>query len=327
MKIIKKLLLLLIVLLLTGCVNTKTYIAYTVYPVGYLLNRIGGDRITPISIQNNTVVQVARINSNYEEVLNDSSVFFKIGIEPYLDLYNEDIKELEVNIQDLSTLNALYKFERYTLVYVDGKETYIEGPYYEGDVFDEVDMNDLDLAIWLDPIGMLSMANDIRDYLSSNYVEESNYFNSSYKTLSDDLISLDASYQSLATRLKKENKTIKFVSMSSCFGSWQKAYGFQIYPVCLSKYGAIPSDAELAIIKQRIISDGVKYIAYEPNLNNDMYDLMLQLEDELGLKRVNLNNISSLTENQINSGKDYLSLMYENLSVLENMATSAIENE
>ena len=55
-----------------------------------------------------------------------------------------------------------------------------------------------------------------------------------------------------------------------------------------------------------------------------MMNLMVQLEEELGLKRITLRNISSLTSSQIESGKDYLSLMYENLSVLESIATSNV---
>ena len=320
MKFIKKLLVLLMCLSLFGCTSSRIYTAYTVYPIGYILNRIGGDKITPISIQNSTTVQVAKIRTDYKEVLENSQVLFEIGgLEPYMDLYEDEIKETGVDIQDISVLNALYEFKRYTYVNVDNKDTYVESNWYEGDAFNQVDMYDLDLSIWMDPIGMLSMAKDICDYLSSNYVEESNYFNANYEELSDDLISLDASYQVLSSKLKKENKTIKFVSLSSSFTCWQKAYGFQVYPVCLSKYGAIPSEQQLEAIKERIIKDNVKYIAYEPNLSSDMYELLVQLEDELGLKRINLYNISSLTENQISSGKDYLTLMYENLSILENI--------
>ncbi|MBO7698647.1 MAG: zinc ABC transporter substrate-binding protein, partial [Erysipelotrichaceae bacterium] len=117
------------------------------------------------------------------------------------------------------------------------------------------------------------------------------------------------------------NKSIKFVSMTGSFGCWQKDFGFQVYPVCLSKYGALPSDAQLEVIKNRIINDRVQYIAYEQNLPEDMLELFLQLESELGLKRITLHNISSLTATQIESGKDYLSLMYENLSVLDSIAT------
>ena len=123
----------------------------------------------------------------------------------------------------------------------------------------------------------------------------------------------------MASQIKNEGKSIKFVSISASFGNWQKAYGIAVYPVCLSKYGALPSDGELAVIKERIKNDGVKYIAYEPNMTEEMTELFNELEDELGLIRVNLNNVSSLTAAQVANNADYLSLMYENLSVLENM--------
>ena len=59
-------------------------------------------------------------------------------------------------------------------------------------------------------------------------------------------------------------------------------------------------------------------------MTEDMLNLFNQLETELGLTRVNLNNVSSLTVSQSANNKDYLSLMYENLNVLENMATDII---
>lgn len=325
MKILRKILVILLVIMLAGCGNVKHYSAYTIYPIGYLLNRIGGNRIDAVSIQSNTIVQVSNIVDNYEEILSDSSVLFHIGnLEPYMDLYENQIKNLDIDLSagDLSILNCLYEYKRYTPVVVDGKVSYVEGPFYEGDIFNEIDTYDLDPYIWLSPSGMYCMAKDVYDYLSSNYVEQSSYFKENYQTLADELIALDASYQALATKLIKENKSIKFVSMSGSFGCWQKDFGIQVYPVCLSKYGALPSDAQLEIIKNKIIGDGVNYIAYEPNMSDEMLALFNKLEDELKLKRVTLYNISSLTNPQIDSGKDYLSLMYENLSILENMATS-----
>ena len=323
MKLVKKLVsLALISLLMVGCSNTKHYVSYTIYPIGYLLNRIGGNKISTTTIQTNNMVQLASVAEGYQDILKDSIVLFHIGdLEPYMDIYDEDIKETEVPIVDLSTLNALYEYKRYTPVIVDGKINFVEGNYYEGEIFDEIDTYDLDPFIWLSPIGMYSMAKDVNDYLSNNYFEQSEFFNENYEKLADELIALDAAYNSLSLQLINQNKTIKFVSMTGSFGCWQKDYGFQVYPVCLSKYGALPSDIQLEAIKQKIKDDKVEYIAYEPNMSEEMTALFNQIEEELGLKRVTLYNISSLTSSQVESGKDYMSLMYENLSILQNMAT------
>ena len=304
-----------------ACSSPKQYISYTMYPIGYLLNRIGGDRIQTISIQDNSMIQRANINPEFESILQDSFVLFHIGnIEPYFDIHEEEIIATGVETDDLSVLNALYDFKRFNLVYVDGKQNFVESSYYEGDIFDNIDTYDLDLNIWLSPTGMRSMAIDVKDYLTSNYVEQSSYFEENFNTLYDELIVLDAAYNSLALKLNSENKTLKFVSMTPSFGCWQKDYGFQVYPVCMSRYGTLPTKDELQIIMDRIKNDGVKFIAYEPNIPSDMLDLMEYIEDELDLKRINLNNISSLSQSQIDANKDYLALMYENLSTLESIA-------
>lgn len=314
----------LILCLLTGCANTKTYISYSVYPIGYLLSRIGGNKIQTISVQTDDMIQLATVkemteeSEGFNEILDNSQYFLHIGtLEPYLDIYEDEMYDSGSNIIDLSTLNTTYKFKRYTLVRSNNVDTYIESPYYEGEEFNVLDTYNNDLFLWLDPIGMLSMANDVYDLLSSNYVEQSAYFKANYDVLHSDLITLDATYQTLANKCKANNVSIKFVSMTPSFGSWQKSYGFQVYPICLSKYGTLPTDEQLEIIKQRIVDDGVKYIAYEPNMSNEMTILFNQLVDDLDLTRVNLSNISSLTNNQKDNGKDYLTLMYENYNVLE----------
>ena len=66
----------------------------------------------------------------------------------------------------------------------------------------------------------------------------------------------------------------------------------------------------------------MKYIVYEPNMTSDMVTLFNQVENDLHLTRVELSNLSSLTAEQEKSGKDYLSIMYENLSVLQTMVES-----
>lgn len=312
-----------LLLLLSGCQVEKQRIAYTVYPVGYLLERVGQDKIDTISIQDDTIVQRAALKSDFVTILQSSNIFLHIGdLEPYLDLYYRDIEaNKHVFIKDLSVLNAIYPFVRYTRVLIDGKESFIVGPYYSGDAFNTVDKSDRDLFLWTDPIGMISMAKDIETLLSSDYVEMSSTFKANLDKLETDLITLDAQYQQLSDFCRKNNKTIKFVSMTASFGNWQKNYGFQVYPVVISKYGALPTVDQLEIIKKRIIDDGVKFIAYEPNMPQDMIDLFNVLETELALTRVNLSNLSSLTESQKNDNKDYLSIMYENLGVLENMIT------
>ena len=163
---------------------------------------------------------------------------------------------------------------------------------------------------------MSSMGSTICEWLSDKYPEYEKVFRQNFDQLMNDLARMDADYQ----ELKDEGANISFVSLTPSFGNWQKSYGIKVYPVCLSKYGALPGESQLRLIKARIQHDGVRYIVKESNLPDDMLALHDQLVDELGLISVDISNLSSLSEEEKDSNMDYKSLMYQNLKVLEEMA-------
>jgi len=303
--------------LLSGCRPSSPDIAVTSYPVEYLVKQIGGDYVNVTNISNDMLIQRATIKENYESILDDADVLFYIGgLEPYMELYLDDIRSSRIKMIDLSSISALNQFKRYTSTNLDGKVVTAETSWYDGDLFKGIDMYDKDPMLWIDPISMSSMGSSICTWLSDKYPEYAKIFTQNFDSLMNELARLDADYQSI----KDEGLQISFVSITPSFGNWQKSYGIKVYPVCLSKYGALPSNAQLNAIKARIQNDGVRYIVKEPNLPEDMLALHDQLVSELGLISVDLSNISSLSEAEKQSGVDYRSIMYQNLKVLEGMA-------
>jgi zinc transport system substrate-binding protein len=306
----------LLVSALSGCSTSKPLICTTVYPVEYLVNRIGGDFVDVCSLSDGSVIQRATIKSNYQQLIDQATVVMTMGqLEPYLQIYLADLRRSGVDIVDLASTSVIYEFKRYTTAYVGDSEVTLESKYYEGMAFDRVDIYGKDPILWIDPIATTSMAKHIRDWLIENYPEEKKLFEDNYVALASELARLDAEFQSLKTR----KLSMKFVSITPSFGNWQKAYGVSVYPVILSRYGVIPSDEQMQIIKQRIISDGVQYIAFEPNLSEELRELYNQLRSELNLTQINLHNLHTLTQNDIDGNKDYLTIMFENLSLLESI--------
>ncbi|RGC17322.1 zinc ABC transporter substrate-binding protein [[Clostridium] innocuum] len=308
----------LVLFLVSGCEEKNPSIATTVYPVQYLVERIGGDDVTVSNITENTMIQRAQIKSSFQDILKNSDALFYIGgLEPYMDLYVDDIRDTGVDMVDLATKSAIYKFERYTSTTIDGITAGTEGPYYEGEEFANLDTYDADPMLWMDPVAMTSMASDIRDYLVQKYPQYKDIFDENYDALELDLARLEADFQAIPDG----KMNISFVSMTPSFGNWQKSYGIKVYPVTLSKYGALPTSDQLAAIKKRIKSDHVRYIAIEQNLSEDMEKLQQQLIDELALIPVNLNNLSSISSEDKKASKDYLTIMYDNLKALESIAS------
>ena len=304
--------------LVSGWGEKNPSIATTVYPVQYLVERIGGDDVTVSNITENTMIQRAQIKSSFQDILKDSDALFYIGgLEPYMDLYVDDIRDTGVDMVDLATKSAIYKFERYTSTTIDGITAGTEGPYYEGEEFANLDTYDADPMLWMDPVAMTSMASDIRDYLVQKYPQYKDIFDENYDALELDLARLEADFQAIPDG----KMNISFVSMTPSFGNWQKSYGIKVYPITLSKYGALPTSDQLAAMKKRIKSDHVRYIAIEQNLSEDMEKLQQQLIDELALIPVNLNNLSSISSEDKKASKDYLTIMYDNLKALESIAS------
>lgn len=317
-RLLKLMLCLCMSVVLIGCSGQRrTRIAYTVYPIGYILSRLTGKDVPYQSIQQNTyqMIQNAKIVPDYENRLSRAIILFHIGnLEPYYEVFESSIEDAGVRVVDLSKGNAVYEYGRYeSNEDENGNITFDTVPYYEGPAFDHIDVLRQDLYLWLDPIAMLSMASEIRDWLIGRYPSSSSMIEESYSSLQNDLIELDAQYQSL-----KNNNGLSLVTMSPSFGCWQKSYGISVYPIVQSRYGVLPDEKQILEMEKTIIENDVDYIVFESNMSEEMTELFYRIQSDCNLTRIELSNLSCLSENEELEGKDYLSLMYQNLSVLIN---------
>ncbi|MDD6468109.1 MAG: zinc ABC transporter substrate-binding protein [Erysipelotrichaceae bacterium] len=298
--------------MLTGCSSHKLHVCYTVYPIEYILDRIAENRITKTKLSTEDPIQVAHIISNYKDEIESADLVLQMGeLEPYWGIYSSEIAQSDATIIDLTTMAAIYDFKRYTKGIVSGNSVIVESDYYDGTTFQSIDVYSKDPNLWLDPIAMSSMSRTIKDWLVANYPQEAGFFESNFKALEADLVRLDAEFRELDTT------DMKIVTVTPSFGNWQKAYGIEVYPLILSRYGALPTDEQLEIIKQRIKDDNVKYIAKEANMTEEMLALYEEVKKDCNLKEIALSNISTITEAEFNKNKDYLTIMYDNLTALE----------
>lgn len=304
MKLVKMTLCLCLFLMtLCGCRATHDQVLVTCYPLQYLVEQIAQDRVSCVLLSENTLIQRAQIRDDYQELLAQSDALLYLGgLESYYEAYVDEITDSRIEQVNLVDQLGNFPFLRYG----ENNETQ---PWYAGDAFDDVDMYYSDPTLWMDAVTMCGMAACIRDYLSERYPAYAQAFADNYDALEIALSRLDARYQQL------REKQIRVAVMTPNFGHWQN-YGIQVYPVCLSRYGALPDDEQLSVIIETLREEGVQYMAIEENLPQDMIDLRLQIINELGLTPVPLNNISSLSDAQQRAGKNYLTLMQENLNVL-----------
>jgi len=300
---------------LTACKLSVLNVGVTTYPIQYLVNRIAQDKVNVIQFSNGQTISRTQIVSDYKDKLETTDVVFYFGkLEPYFSVYLNEFQNSSTQLIDLTSNAGVYRFQRYTVTNVGDTQVTLENEYYDSNLFDNINTYDTDPMLWLDPITMISMAGTIKDWLIEKFPEEKNLFTSNYDVLKQELAKLDADYQELW------RQDISLVSVTPSFGNWQKAYGIQVYPLILSRYGVLPSDEQLAVIKEKIKTDGVQLIVHEPNLTEDMEALYNAVKTELALESIELHSLSFLSELDITNNKNYMTIMFENLNTLEGLA-------
>lgn len=301
--------------MLNGCQRTQYQVLVSCYPLQYLVEQIAGDRVSCQLLSEDVLIQRAGIRDNYEELLNQSDALFYIApLESYYEIYTDEITSSALDKVNITDQLGSFPFQRVTTTINNGVESKVTTSYYVDSAFMDIDTYYSDPTFWMDAITMNGMASCIRDYLCERYPVYAEEFEQNYADLEYRLTTLDAQYQDL------KNHDISIAVMTPNFGHLQDAYGVEIYPICLSRYGVLPNEEQLAVIRETLVEEGVRYMAVESNLPQDMIDLRLQLISELGLIPVSLSNITTLTQVQKDRGSDYLSLMQENLAVLQSIA-------
>lgn len=307
--------LLLVTSMLVACQPKRHKVAYTVYPVQFLLEEIGGERVETYAFSNEKNVMRSQLVEDYKDIIKNVDTIFTIGgLEPYLDIINQDILDYSPNVIDLGSKGAVIPFGRYSSGYLDSVVVEAETQYYENPLFENIDTYTNDPYIWLDPIMMTSMANEILTYFVSIDPDNTDYYQSNFENLKMELAYLDANYAEL-----KQNNNVAFASMIPAFGRYANNYGYSVSPIMISKYGNLPTKAQLEVIKVRLINDGVRYLIIEDNLDKDIVDMANSLADELDLEILNVSSLSALTTKQINEGLNYIDVMNENLQVLKTL--------
>ncbi len=302
---------------LSSCQSKYPQVAYTVYPIEFILNRLAKDKITYINISDGSLILRSELKPDFKDTLSKSNLLIYFGgLEPYFQSFGDEIEASKVPLLDITARTNIYQFNRFYKYSISEDDFIVkESKYYEDPIFNSIDIYSNDPYLWMDPIAMTSMAKQIKTWLNNMFPEQKPFFEENYQKLEIDLAHLDYEFQAL----KDRHSSIKIVTMTPSFGPWQQNYGIEIYPVILSKYGVVPTQQQLTLIKQRIAADEVKYIADEPNLPEDIKVIYDELVAELELTPISLHSVTFRTIQQIESNKDFIDIMYENLAALESI--------
>ena len=171
----------------------------------------------------------------------------------------------------------------------------------------EHDHGDLDPHFWLDPLLVADFADAVAEELANIDPDGAKTYGDNAAALRTELEALDRAY---SDGLASCERTTVVVSHDA-FG-YLSRYGLDFEPIAGLSPDAEPTAADLARLQSLIAGDGVTTVFSERLVSAKMADT---LASDLGITTAVLDPIEGLSDQT--SGEDYLSLMRENLTALQ----------
>src|SRR5699024_6333034 len=170
--------------------------------------------------------------------------------------------------------------------------------------------HDLDPHIWFDPLRMIQMGKIIKEELIQLAPEEQQIFEDNFQTYKKKMLDLDEQYKKTLSNKKEK----KIIVTHAAYGYWEERYGIEQLPISGISSSDEPSQKELVALVKQANKLGLNYIVFEKNSSNNVASI---IQENLKAKDVYIHNLETITEAEMEKQEDYLSIMQDNLQVLD----------
>ncbi|MBP1971078.1 zinc transport system substrate-binding protein [Virgibacillus natechei] len=306
----------------------------TIYPLQYAIEQIGGgtvnvESVYPAGADAHTYEPTSKDMTAIAE--SDAFIYLGAGMEAFAETVGDALSSQDVSLMEIGEHEELFtayedehvheheEEEVHTHESHDHESHDEEGngghedekqDEHAGHSHDGHNHGDHDPHFWFDPLRMIEAAEIIKDELIAlNPSKEADY-NENFESLRSNLIELDDQYTEILG--EKENKQV--LVSHAAFGYWEERYDIEQIAVNGLSTENEPSQKELIEIIDQVEENNLKYILFEQNSSNRVTKV---IQEEVGLEPLTIHTLEVLSEEDITNNKDYLSLMNDNLEVLD----------
>ncbi|MCW6666274.1 zinc ABC transporter substrate-binding protein [Aerococcaceae bacterium NML190938] len=278
----------------------------TFYPVYYLAQRIAGDKM-----EVSMLLDSNQDPHDYESSARDAATVQQSDIFIYQDDEMEHFVSDMVKLLDTSKTKIVESTKDIELLAGDMHE-HDDHEHEEGESHDDHADHDHDHShefdphTWMDPMIYAKQAENVKKALIEVDPDNKAVYEANAKALVEELTQLDAEYREQLTKL--ENKTI--VVQHAAFGYLAHAYGLTQEAITGIQTTQEPSAAALAAMQDFVKAHQVKTIFVEPSLNPATAKVVA---DASGATLRPLRTLESVTQEEIEKGEDYFTIMRANL--------------
>lgn len=293
--------------LLAGCSGTgagkaprfagsggKVKVAASFYPVYEFVKAVGGDHVDVVTmVPAGTEPHDWEPTPQHMRTLGEAQLFIYsgAGMETWVDktLASLDNKQLTV----VETSQAVDLLE--------GDEHDDDGHGHEGGV---------DPHIWLDPLAVVRQVELIRDRLVQVDGAHKADYEANAATYIADLKQLDADFEAGLSGCPSRT----FFTTHAAFGYLAHRYNLEQHPIMGLTPDAEPKPRDLAAVVTEARHLQVHYLFVEPLVSNKVAETVAE---EIDARMLVLNPLEGLTDSEVKAGKNYLTVMRDNLANLK----------
>ena len=308
-----------IVVTLTACRGNdepdKPVIYITVYPMQFLVEEIAGDTVEVKRVPGSNVHSDS-IDWSAKEIIGmlEADLLFYIagGVDNYIpSKADSTFSDGDVQLVDMSQ-HITYNLVCYSHDHEEDAEDTDAAPA----TCDENSLN-ADPHFWLDPVRMGQAAEFVKDKLISTYPENQELYNNNYTVLGAAIEKLDLDYQEMATLATKP-----IITTVMLFTYWSERYEIDILPVITAPHSDESNPGDIIELVAHALEDNIHFVLFEKNTNSPAGEQVLGelLDVDSTASAMFLHPLGNLTTMEEEAGANYITIMYDNLEIL-NTAT------
>lgn len=167
-----------------------------------------------------------------------------------------------------------------------------------------------DPHFWIDPVKYMQETEEVEKSLSKLDPAHADSFKTKKEKWISQLKNLDTSYRNNLTNCKQKT----FVTNHAAFAHLGKRYGLEMLSISGISPDEEPSPKTMANIIKLVKEKNIKYILTESLVSPKIAET---IAESSRAKTLTLNPIESLTEEEMTAGKNYITIMEENLQSLK----------
>lgn len=295
------------ILLITGCTTQihekpqektvhKPVVYTSIYPMYDFAKQIGKDKIDvrwmiPPGAEPHDWEPTAKLMAEMEKA--DIFIYNGVNMEPWAEKLLDALQNQKLIAVEASEGIDLLKLQE------DGHEEEHEEGYH----------GQYDPHVWLDPMNAIKQAENIKNALVKADEVNGEFYEGNFQTFANKLRDLDKNFQEKLRNKKRR----EIVVAHAAFGYMAKRYNLEQIAITGVSPQQEPSAAQMAEIADFVKKYQLKYIFFETLTSPRLAEVLAR---EAGAQTAVLNPIGGLTVEEIKAGKDYVSVMEENLATL-----------